>query len=216
MVSYFFDSYVGPTIEKHHYQHIVEIGVGTGATTVKLLALAQALESHLYCIDPGPSFRPSEKYERLVFIEKPSLVALKAIKEIDCAIIDGDHNWYTVYGELRLINKKLRVGGAIFLHDVRWPYGRRDMYYDPKRIPRRFRHPYETMGIVQGKMRLAPEGMNGEFYNAVYEGGSRNGVLTAVEDFLRLMEDYDFCVVDEEFGLGILRKISLSRPTAES
>ncbi len=208
MASYFFDDHIAPVIRKHEYQRIVEIGIGGGATTLKLLGLAKEMGSHLYCIDPSPSFDPTDDYEKLIFIAKPSLTALKAIKEIDCAVIDGDHNWHTVYNELKLIDKRLKAGGTVFLHDVRWPYARRDMYYEPRRVPRRFRHPYKKMGIVQGSMRLAPEGINGDYYNAVYEGGSRNGVLTAVEDFLRLTEDYDFAVIEEEFGLGILRRDS--------
>jgi hypothetical protein len=206
LASYFFDAYIGPAIRNHGYRHLVEIGVDAGATTIKLLGLAKELNSHLVCIDPSPSFRPADDFAKLTFIEKPSLTALKAIKEIDCVVLDGDHNWYTVYNELKLIDRRLMPGGTIFCHDVRWPYARRDMYYDPQRIPWRFRHPYKKMGIVHGNIRLSHDGVNGEYYNAEYEGGSRNGVLSAVEDFLRLTDDYELFVVDEEFGLGILRK----------
>src|SRR2546422_9098384 len=103
MVSYFFDGYIGPTIRKHEYQHIVEIGVDAGATTVKLLDLAKEMDSHLFCIDPCPSFRPAGDYEKLVFVQKPSLTALKAVRAIDCEAVDSDHNWYTVDNELKLI-----------------------------------------------------------------------------------------------------------------
>jgi Methyltransferase domain len=208
MVSYFFEGYIGPTIQKCRCHHIVEIGVDAGATTVKLLELAKALDARLICIDPLSSFRPTDDYNNVAFVAKPSLIALKALKEIDCAIIDGDHNWYTVFNELKLVDKRLTPGGIVFLHDVLWPYARRDMYYEPKRIPSRFRHPYKRMGIERGVMRLTPGGMNGEYCNAIYEGGSRNGILTAVEDFLRLTEDYEFNVVEEEFGLGILQRKS--------
>jgi predicted O-methyltransferase YrrM len=208
MVSYFFEGYIGPTIQKYRCRHIVEIGVDSGTTTVKLLELAKELDSHLICIDPLSSFRPADDYKKLAFVAKPSLVALKAVKEINCAVIDGDHNWYTVYNELKLVDKRLTPGGVVFLHDVLWPYARRDMYYEPRRIPRRFRHPYKRMGIARGVIRLVPEGMNGQYCNAIYEGGSRNGILTAVEDFLRLTEDYAFTVVEEEFGLGILQRKS--------
>lgn len=206
MVSYFFDEHIGPAIRSNGYRHIVEIGVDSGATTVKLLELAKELDCHLTCVDPAPSFQPPDDHAHLSFITKPSLTALKRIKEIDCAIIDGDHNWYTVYNELKMIHPKLKPEGTVFFHDVRWPYARRDMYYEPKRIPGRFRHPYMKIGIVQGRAKLAAEGINGEYYNAVYEGGSRNGVLTAVEDFLRLSDAYELSVVEEEHGLGILQK----------
>lgn len=207
MASYFFDSHIAPTIRSHNYRTIVEVGVDAGANTVKLLDLAKELGAQLICIDPATSFRPAPEYAaHSRFIAKPSLSALKSLGAIDCAIIDGDHNWYTVYNELKLVHRKLAPGGTIFLHDVLWPYGRRDMYYEPRRIPGRFRHPYKTLGVTPGVSALVEQGMNPEYCNAVYEGGSRNGVLTAVEDFLRLSEDYDFTLVEEEYGLGILRR----------
>lgn len=62
-------------------------------------------------------------------------ISLEVLPELhdtfDCILIDGDHNWYTVYHELKMIYDRelLKRGGIVFLHDVEWPWGRRDMYY---------------------------------------------------------------------------------------
>src|SRR5688572_21414340 len=111
MASYFFERYIGPAIRSRGYKHIVEIGVDAGATTVKLLALAKELGSCLTCIDPNPSYRPADSYEKLTFVERPSLKALKRIKEVDCVVLDGDHNWYTVFNELKMLHRRLEPGG---------------------------------------------------------------------------------------------------------
>jgi len=127
----------------------------------------------------------------------------------DCILIDGDHNWYTVFNELRLIRQRslLRPGGIIFLHDVGWPYGRRDMYYQPTTIPPEYRQEYECKGIIRGQNQLANlGGDNPRFCNAIHEGVSRNGVLTAIEDFVgEHPSEYHFCRVRLQWGLGILQ-----------
>jgi hypothetical protein len=44
-----------------------------------------------------------------------------------------------------------------------------------------------------------------EYRKATCEGGARNGVLTAIEDFLREHKDeYEFFRVRGDFGLGIM------------
>ena len=52
-------------------------------------------------------------------------------------VIDGDHNYYTVSEELRLIGE--RAAGAelplLLFHDVCWPHARRDDYFAPELIP---------------------------------------------------------------------------------
>lgn len=70
-------------------------------------------------------------------------------------------------------------------HDVGWPYGRRDMYYDPQQIPKEHRHPSARSGMVPGRSELSPQGINATYWNATNEGGPRNGVLTAIEDFAK-------------------------------
>jgi hypothetical protein len=61
-----------------------------------------------------------------------------------------------------------------FLHDVGWPYGRRDMHYRPELIPPEFVHPYAAKAMVIGQSRLSDAGgCNAEFFNALDEGGSQ-------------------------------------------
>src|SRR5664279_1515283 len=108
---------------------------------------------------------------------------------MDAALIDGDHNWYTVYNEMRLLAEGARRGGAplpvMIMHDVLWPYGRRDLYYSPDQIPEEFRQPYAQKGMRPGGRKLLERGgLNPTMHNALEEGGPRNGVMTAVDDFV--------------------------------
>src|SRR4029077_16110979 len=64
-----------------------------------------------------------------------------------------------------------------------WPYGRRDLYYDPQAIPEAHRQPHARKGIKPGRMELGA-GLNDHLENALLEGTPGNGVLTAVEDFV--------------------------------
>ena len=45
---------------------------------------------------------------------------------------------------------------VLILHDVCWPYGRRDLYYVPERIPEEFRQPYAQRGMRPGTQGAAP------------------------------------------------------------
>jgi hypothetical protein len=108
----------------------------------------------------------------------------------------------------------LAKNGTIFLHDVCWPYARRDMYYDLDTVPAEYRHPVEKRGIVRGMSRLSREpgqGHNAEHWNATHEGGARNGVLTAVEDFLASHLEYTFFSLQKEWGLGVLVRTGENR-----
>ena len=79
-------------------------------------------------------------------------------------MIDGDHNYYTVSEELRLIGE--RAPGAelplLLFHDVRWPHGRRDDYFDAEQIPAAARHPVAAAGerhLSPARPRLRPGGL---------------------------------------------------------
>ena len=131
---------------------------------------------------PGPRLRPERARAgqfpgRYVFHEALSLDVLPTLEPMDAALIDGDHNWYTVYNELRLLADGARRAGAplpvMIMHDVLWPYGRRDLYYAPEQIPEEFRQPYAQKGMRPGGKKLLERGgLNPTMCNALEEGGA--------------------------------------------
>jgi predicted O-methyltransferase YrrM len=206
----FIRHFVIPLAKNRGWKKLCEIGALTGQSTDEILKLPNI--SHTI-IDPCFDADLALKYagDARVMVQKGnSLDVLPRLTDTyDCLIIDGDHNWYTVMNELDQIRQRalLRPGGVIFFHDVEWPYARRDMYYQPETIPHEYRQEYERRGIIRGRSELADTGgTNSEYCNAVREGGPRNGVLQAIEDFIaKHPSDYRFCRVKLQRGLGILQ-----------
>ena len=199
-----------PLARKHGWKRFCEIGASTGLSTDEILKLPNIAYTILDpCLDADLSLKYGGD-PRVTVHKRNSLDALPNLNDtFDCILIDGDHNWYTVFNELRLIHERslLAAGGMIFFHDVGRPYGRRDMYYQPETVPAEFRQRYEQKGIVRGRSQLADsEGSNRIHFNAVREGGPRNGVLTAIEDFVaEHRADYHFTRIKAQYGLGILQ-----------
>lgn len=209
----FWPQVIRPLLEAAHAEVVVEVGADTGAHTRRLAKFCRARGIRLHVIDPAPRFDPSEfgdESEGFVFHRASSLEVLADVGPVDVALIDGDHNWYTVTQELRLLQRAARSADRptplVVCHDVGWPYGRRDGYYDPATIPAEHRQPWERAGILPKKSALvAGGGLNAQFANADHEGGPRNGVLTAIEDFIEAADEpLELTVLPEMHGLAIL------------
>jgi methyltransferase family protein len=186
----FFDSTIRPLLDEiAPLSTMIEVGAENGWHTNRLLPYARAHRAHLHVIDPAPRFQVDRYRERFASCSTLHLGlshdVLPSIEAPDVVFLDGDHNWYTVVEELRILDRSCRQWPVTFVHDIEWPYGRRDMYYAPQRVPEDQRQPYAQSGIVRGRSELSPDGINGQMLNAMHEGGPRNGVLTAVEDFQR-------------------------------
>lgn len=205
-----------PLAREEQWRSFCEIGSRKGDSADVILGLPGV--TSLTIIDPGLDSDLAHRYSsdpRVTVHKAISLEALPVVKgPFDCILIDGDHNWYTVYNELRLIRERglLRAGGMIFLHDVSWPYGRRDMYYQPELIPAAYRHAYERKAVVAGKSELADHGdSDPSLCSATHEGGRRNGVLTAIEDFTKEHKgEYHFWRVRRLHGMGMMRYRAMS------
>jgi hypothetical protein len=218
----FWDRYIKPIFETMQPKCVLEIGADAGWNTRHILAYCRATGARAQIIDPSPAaaltavlaeYPQEHTYHRL-----RSVNAIGALQPPDIALIDGDHNWWTVYRELELLYALAREQKAappvVLLHDVAWPYARRDMYYDPDAMQSLQRHAHAHVGMLPGISELVETGINGVLANATHEGGPRNGVLTAIEDFLASTgAEVMFKVLPFFNGLGILiPKERLSSP----
>ncbi len=209
----FWEHIVGPLLDAAKASTVVEIGVDKGDNTRLLLERAKQTHGVVHAIDPLPAIDVAEwqaEYHSLLhFHRERSHDALPRLGPVDAALIDGDHNWYTVRSELDLLTSPSDAGSAppplVIAHDVGWPYGRRDMYYDPNAIPEQHRRDPVQEGILPGEPKSVPWGFNYWLWNARNEGGPCNGVLTAIEDFVAASpESWELVVVEGFHGLGVL------------
>lgn len=213
-----FSGIILPALEAADARDIVEIGAEFGGMSSLLAGHCEARGGMLTSVDPAPKPEFVQWAGGRAEVRHVAARSLEVLNDIECAdawVIDGDHNWYTVYHELKAIRGRCRAAGKpllVFLHDVNWPSGRRDMYYSPDQIPAEFRHEHSfDAGAFPGHSNLfAGRGFRGmgHFAWATHEGGPRNGVMTGIEDFLAEAlaegDEYAFAEVPAVFGLGVL------------
>ncbi len=212
---------IEPILATFPAKRICEIGVAEGVFTSRLLAWGRQHGCAYVGIDPkmNPAAAgPVSGIERAgdcEMLNDYSLAVLPALDRCDAYFLDGDHNFFTVRNELALISSAARgVGDSrpspiVFVHDVGWPWGRRDMYYLPSVVPAGARQIWsETLGVSLERDELVDGGLRepGRYAISVSAGGPRNGVLTAVEDFLEGPEGKDWAaiILPIAYGLAIL------------
>ena len=184
------ESIIRPILDQRMPQCLLEIGVCEGAMTLPLLRWCKKNNARLTSLDPvaWSGHLPEEiraGYGDYIFKNREAAAAAEiaapyleqaqeeglleywdCVKDLslnylssaggkfDAVFIDGDHNFYTVYNELLHLDDRTTDGAVIFLHDVAGKWPRQDQYYDSTNVP------------------------------AEFIGGSRQGVLTAIDAFL--------------------------------
>jgi hypothetical protein len=190
---------------------VAEVGAFMGELTRLLLRWSDEVDGTVLAIDPTPH-ADLEQLEReredLKLVRETSIEALAHVPLTDAIILDGDHNYYTLSQELRLIWERSagesRTLPLLLLHDVTWPHGRRDDYYVPDRIPAEHRQPIAPERCVYpDEEGTRPTGLP-YHYPAAHEGGPGNGVLTAAEDFVAGHPQLHLAIVPAFFGLGVI------------
>lgn len=217
-----FDPLIVDVLDAIGAKGVVEVGGEGGTFTRQLVSWAERVDGEVHCIDPAPSVeleRLAEAAARVRLLRECSPAALERLPELDAYILDGDHNHWTVTAELRTLETRLGDSdhpGVVIMHDVSWPSARRDSYYAPERIPAAGVHPHSFAGgVTPGVKEMRAEGFSpaGQWAYARTEGGPRNGVLTALEDFLGDRPALEVQIVSAVFGLGFL--FSSSAPWAD-
>jgi hypothetical protein len=186
---------------------VIEVGVESGGASSMYLDHGA---SAVYCIEPAPSEEMRGALGRnpnLHLVEAFSPAALSEVPVGDVYVVDGDHNYAIVRAEVDWILSNA-PDAVVVLHDLLWPCGRRDQYYNAAALDPAVVHPHGDDGPTVWHDEVTPAGFVGlgQFTAAVEAGGERNGVLTAVEDALAADRGgaHELALIPAVFGLGII------------
>ena len=200
-----------------------------------LLAWNRRHDGVYYGVDPSPAPEFRMRFDKAELdpsaagcphlMINSSLEILPTLEPCDAYFLDGDHNYHTVRAELEIIGKMARIDSRnaspiIFLHDVAWPWGRRDLHHESSTVPADLRQPSsDRLGVLPDEDELVEGGMRspGLYSIALHAGGAKNGVLTAVEDFLSspVGRGWTSMIVPAAYGLGIVFQPSAPNMPAE-
>lgn len=186
-----------------------EIGVDDGNSTHAWSRLSQTLDCGYHAVDPTISRETAASFSSNVEIFKEkSLQYLDRKYSPDIYFIDGDHNYYTVISELGKIEENRLNGQSVlvFMDDVGWPFARRDLYYNKSDIPAEYcNESSRGLKLSPGSLTHQSYGLPlGGFEVSISESSDKNGVLTAVEDFLQSSPGWGFIKIPSLYGFGIL------------
>src|SRR5512144_1354092 len=88
---------------------VIEVGAERGRLTQELLKWAAPSGAKVIAIEPAPVsdlLELIEEHPDLEVVEETSLEALEHVSIADAIVLDGDHNYYTLSNELRLIAER--------------------------------------------------------------------------------------------------------------
>ncbi len=199
-----------PCLEAGGTSTLLEIGSFAGELTECLLEWGTPRGVEISTVEPlpPPELRQVvERHPELTLIEDTGVGALERLERLpDTIIIDGDHNYFTLTGELDKIAEMSGEGPLplLLFHDVCWPHERRDTYYAPDRVPESERQPLARDCTIEPDNPGVSDGGLPFEWAAAHEGGPENGVLTAIEDFMERRGGLRLAVVPVFFGMGVL------------
>ena len=196
------------TLDAVDAKTVAEVGAYAGDLTAVLLEWAAGSGAAITAVDPLPQPELQQlaaDNPALNLLEQTGADALATMDLPDALVIDGDHNYFTVMEELKQVG--LRVSAAemplLLFHDVCWPHGRRDSFYAPERVPDEYSEGIEEgVGVFPGEPGVTFGGLPYKWAKN-HEGGERNGVLTAIEDFVATQDGVRLAVLPMFFGFGL-------------
>ena len=115
----------------------------------------------------------------------------------DLYLLDGDHNYFTLYKELCLIHRRSKPGDIIIMHDV-MKWGRHDQYYDESNIPLDYLY-----GKKQGLLTAIEDFIVTSSY-ITYKRWRNN----RVPFYKDKIQNWSYnTITKEQYGLGMLKRM---------
>ena len=212
----FWPLYIEPLLGALKPERILQIGVGDGELAAHLLDVCRRTRAHLDLVDPrAPGGLEKELGPGAAIQRVQPWKAVPLGEPADLVLLDGEPNWWAVFTILNALRRRAAERGRRFplvlVHHAAWPYARRDMYPNPDVVPEA--HPFAHLGVDPDKTELVQDGLNSRFAHANHQGGPRNGVLTALEDFAASAPvELELKTIPLLSGLAILAPASRTTP----
>ena len=157
-----------------------------------------------YCEDNNISYTiiDLKDYSDEHFIKGNILDELPKFNNYDAIFINDDPNWYSVYNELNLVKENNEDFPLVVICNNTFPHKYRDSYINPDSIPDEFKNEYSREIMVNG----IP--IQDSFYHAIEEYTPKNGVQTAIDDFLSENKSIDLMDIEFINGITILHHLN--------
>ena len=171
MFNYYNEDVIPFLLKKFNVTKLVICGSSNSGVISNVLNFSRDASISYVVIDPINDFKNN-------FIKDFPIFALSNLDDYDAIFLNDDANWYVVYNELNIIKKHNKKFPLVFICNNTFPNKRRDSYIDPNIIPDEFRKNFSKYFMHDGIV------LRDNCYHAIEENSSKNGVLTAIEDFL--------------------------------
>ena len=189
----FWDSLIAASVAATRPRSTLLVGGADGELVKRLIDATADWEGVVHVADPAPSFDIAALRRHAgnrILVHRARGTEVGGLLPVpDLLLLDTDPNWYTTHSLLQAAANQAATLQSRFpvtlLSNTGWPHARRDGYLDPASIPEPFRHPHERAGVRPNERALcASRGLFADRFHAVGENEPRNGVMTALEDFL--------------------------------
>lgn len=194
----FFELCIIPTfLSRFDVEKVLAIGLSNELLMNEIISYCISNNYSLYSIDSKINIHDliseiddlNEDYleENIKHYKDDALTILPNFESFDAIFINDDPNWYTVYNELDLIKKNNPNFPIVFVCNNKYPNKRRDSYINPNKIPEEYKNECCTdLPVIykegdETKQTMIKDG----FCHAIHQDTPKNGVLTAIEDFLK-------------------------------
>lgn len=138
------------------------------------------------------------------------LSVLPNLESFDAIFINDDPNWYTVYNELNIIKKLNSSFPLVFVCNNKYPHKRRDFYTNPEDIPEEYKNEccIDLPIVYEEGSKIKRTMIKDGFCHAIYKDTPKNGVLTAIEDFLAENKSLTLLDINPLDGVSLIYKSS--------
>ena len=183
---------------------IAEIGSNKGITTRLIHQYTSKENIELNVIDPFLD-NSLKSLDNINLYEMTSAEYFDGDNQSDVYFIDGDHNYKTVTIELESIKRLSGTSNLLcFMHDVGWPWARRDLYYNPTNCSDKEYIYNQSLHLETDEFTYRGFPSGDVYAMAKQYGGAKNGVQTAIDDFLKANDELTYFKLPNVYGLGIL------------